>query len=305
MTIQKAAVCSLWGLLLTLVASCVCAQVPEHEEAFQAALDSIESGEAALEDAAGKLASNTSEEHVRFLKEQALKGGKAMALALEVLKRMDSAAAIKALVELSDNRWFAPLVVEALADRPGAEAKNALEEIAVNPLPRYGRHLAMVALLWRGDEETPGKLKGTLTARAGLGASFALAIARRIIKDHVAELETEEQKQQWRLCVMELTAAELEANRFRGVAAGANRMAAQLHQRREFPFELLRLYVEEASNPSLVAMALMGLQKEERAVPILEKILETYGQHKGFHAKIVNIALARIAEPEADTDSDE
>lgn len=301
-TIQKNAVRSLGGLLLALLASCVCAQVPEHQEAFQAALDSVESGEAAPEDAAGKLAGDTSEEHVGFLKEQALKGGEAMVLALEVLKRLDSAAAIKALVELSNKRGFAALAIETLADRPDAEAKSALEELALTRGPAfYSQELALVALLWRGDEETAKKLKST---RRDVSQYFHLGFARRIIEDGLPELATEEQRKQWRVCVMELTAADSEAYRFRGVAAGALGMAYELHQRREFPFELLRLYVERGG-PSLVAIALMGRQKEERAVPILEKILERYPQQSGFVAKVVRGALAQIAEAPAEEDSNE
>jgi len=331
-TIRKTAVRSLCGLLVALLASCVCAQVPEHQEAFRAALDSVANGERTAEDAAGKLAGDTSEEHVGFLKEQvlegskimtrarvqlaggvseervgflkeqALRGGKTMTLALEVLKRMDSAAAIKALVKLANKRRVGPLAVEILADRPDAAAKSALEELAVTPGWHYGRHLALVALLWRGDEETVEKLKST---RRDVSPYFCLGLARWIIEDRLPELETEEQKKQWRVCVMEVTAADAEAANFITVNAGAGRMAGQLHQRREFPFELLRLYVDKGG-PSLVAIALMGLQKEQRAVPILEKILERYPEQSRIPvARIARDALASIAKAQVEKDSDE
>lgn len=290
----------LMTLLLTLCAALVSMTclgdetAATYENLFQEALRSVP--DVPRNKAAADLAEQLGTEAIEFLKQRAMSGAdrESTRMAIATLEHLGSEGAAHALGELSKVRrpaavpWpvaVSGLALGALNRMPSDEARAVLEDVAGSADAPNARWLALVVLQGHGDRDTLTKLREIAKAESSERHQLMLKFTMEVLQRRLDPSMTDDEMAQWKACARDFTEDVFNPDPSRSIILADIRTARRFADRRRFPFEFLRLYVEEAPTPSGIAMYLMALQKEQKALPILNKYVGQRG-HAGEMARM-------------------
>ncbi len=271
----------------------------EYEQAFEEALQRLP--DVPAEQVSADLAERLGDEAIPFLKQQVLLDDEPQSaqIAVLTLQHLESEDAARALAELCQAQGAATvrrLAMRALKGMSVDRARPALENLASEADDASTRWLALVALQGQGDEATVSRLREIAESEVSAVNRAMMEFTIKLLQHELDSSMTEGERQEWRAWARDFADIVFNPDMSRSLILADIRTARRLAKRGRYPFAFLRLHVEEAPEPSGVAMYLMAIQREPEAEPILRK----YSEERSHAGEMAQAALRLLDAGEED-----
>jgi len=262
----------------------------QYEQAFEEALQRLP--DVPAEQVSADLAERLGDKAIPFLTQQALlddqsQSAQIATLTLQHLESEDAARALEELSQAQGDTMVRLLAVRALNGMSADRARPALENLASEANDASTRWLAVVALQGQGDEATVSRLREIAESEVSAANRAMMEFTIKLLHHELDSSMTEGERQEWRACARDFVDIVFDPDMSRSIILADIRTARRLAKRRRYPFAFLQLHVEEAPEPSGVAVYLMAIQREPEAVPILRK----YSEERSHAGEMARAAL--------------